>query len=112
MAKRTVKIDGTRYVLIPEAELAALEGRDFPPIAEDGTCEALSFVRASIAQDIVRERRRLGLAQKELAKMAGIRQETLSRLESGRHRPHVRTVMRVEAALARRQSKLGRSGPA
>ena len=105
MARRIIEFDGTRYVLVPEAELAALEGRDFSPVDEDGTCEALSFVRASITQDIVRERRWLGVTQEELAKMAGIRQETLSRLESARSKPSARTVKRIEAALKRRQPR-------
>ena len=50
MSRTTIEIMGTRFVLIPEAELAAIEGPDFPPIDKDGTCEALPFVRASIAQ--------------------------------------------------------------
>jgi DNA-binding XRE family transcriptional regulator len=100
-----VEIMGTRFVLIPEDELAAIEGPSLPPIAEDGTCEALPFLRASIARDIVRERRELGLTQTELAKLAGIRQETLSRLESGKHKPNVRTVERIEAALRRKRGK-------
>lgn len=103
--RATIEIQGTRYVLIPEAELEALEGPGFPPIAADGTCEALSFVRASIARDILRERHELGLTQTELAKLAGIRQETLSRLESGKHKPNVRTVERIEAALERKRRK-------
>jgi DNA-binding XRE family transcriptional regulator len=105
MSRTTIDIMGTRFVLIPEAELAEIEGPDFPPIADDGTCEALPYIRASIARDIIRERRELGLTQSQLAKLAGIRQETLSRLESGKHKPNVRTVERIEAALKRRQSK-------
>jgi DNA-binding XRE family transcriptional regulator len=99
---------GTRFVLIPEAELAAIEGPDFPPIAEDGTCEALPFIRASIARDIICERQELGLTQAQLAKLAGIRQETLSRLESGKHKPNVRTVERIEATLKKKRAN--RSG--
>jgi transcriptional regulator with XRE-family HTH domain len=60
---------------------------------------------ASIARDIVKERRALGLTQAQLAKLAGIRQDTLSRLESGKYKPIVRTVERVEAALKRKQTK-------
>ena len=105
MSRRTIDIMGTRFVLIPEAELAAIEGPDFPPIDKDGTCEALPFLRASIARDILHERRALGLTQAQLAKLAGIRQETLSRLESGKHKPNVRTVERIEAALKRKRSK-------
>lgn len=47
----------------------------------------------------------LGLTQTELAKLAGIRQETLSRLEFGKHKPNVRTVERIEAALRRKRGK-------
>jgi DNA-binding XRE family transcriptional regulator len=82
-----------------------IEGPDFPPIDKDGTCEALPFLRASIAKDILRQRRELGLTQAQLAKLAGIRQETLSRLESGKHKPNVRTVERIEAALKRKRPK-------
>ncbi len=103
MSRITIDIMGTRFVLIPEAELAAIEGPDFPPIDKDGTCEALPFLRASIARDIIRERRELGLPQSQLAKLAEIRQETLSRLESGKHKPNVRTVERIEAALKRKR---------
>jgi len=53
MSRTTIDIMGTRFVLIPEAELAAIEGPDFPPIGKDGTCEALLFLRASIASDIL-----------------------------------------------------------
>ena len=53
----------------------------------------------SIARDIIRQRRELGLTQAQLAKLAGIRQETLSRLESGKHKPNVRTIERIESAL-------------
>jgi ribosome-binding protein aMBF1 (putative translation factor) len=105
MSRPVVEIMGTRFVLIPEAELAAIEGPNFPPIENDGTCEALPFLRASIARDIVRERRERGLTQAQLAKLAGIRQETLSRLESGKHKPNVRTVERIEAALERTRRK-------
>ena len=45
MSRTTIDIMGTRFVLIPEAELAAIEGPDFPPIDKDGTCEALPFLR-------------------------------------------------------------------
>jgi hypothetical protein len=61
-----------------DATIAENEGPDFPPLDKDGTCEGLPFLRASIARDIIRERRELGLTQVQLAKLAGIRQETLS----------------------------------
>jgi predicted transcriptional regulator len=84
---------------------AISKGPSLSPIAKDGTCEALPFLRASIARDIIRERRDQGLTQAQLAKLAGICQETLSRLESGKHKPNVRTIDRIEAALKRKRSR-------
>jgi len=62
---------------------------------------ALEYVRASIARDILRERKALGLTQGQLAKLAGVRPETLCRLETGRHSPTVRTVEKIDRALRR-----------
>jgi len=73
----------------------------FPKPDKDGNVPALPYLRASIARDIVRERKALGLTQETLAKAAGIRQETLCRLEAGKHSPTVRTVERIEKALQR-----------
>jgi ribosome-binding protein aMBF1 (putative translation factor) len=110
MIRQTVEIRGKRFVMIEEAELRRLERRagrvehPLPPLPSadaKGNRPALDYIRASIARDIIRERRSLGLSQDRLAKMAGLRQETLSRLESGKHSPTVRTVEKIERALKR-----------
>src|SRR5438105_4607618 len=72
-----------------------------PPADAHGNRPALEYIRASIAREIIQERRTLGLSQERLAKLAGLRQETLSRLESGKHSPTVRTVEKIERALKR-----------
>jgi DNA-binding XRE family transcriptional regulator len=108
MIRTIIKIRGTRFVLIPEAELTAIEEAalpPLPPIAQDGTCEAFSFIRASIARDIIKERWALGLTQAQLAKLAGVRHSTLARLESGEHEPSIRVIDRVDAALKRVQAQ-------
>ena len=120
--RQTVDIEGRRYVLIEEAELRRLEGGKrgpkkgrtpgpppFPEPDEAGNVPALEFARVSIARDIARERLALGLTQAQLAKAAGIRQETLSRLESGKHSPTVRTVARIDRALKRAAQGRGQS---
>jgi DNA-binding XRE family transcriptional regulator len=101
MTKTIVEIMGTRFVLIPEAEFEELELPAYPPVAKDGTSEARSFVRASIARTLIKERRKHGLTQVQLAKLAGIRQETISRLESGKHRANPETWDQIEKALKR-----------
>ena len=112
MFRPTVEIEGKRYVLVEETEFRRLERSKgtkrkndglppLPPPDEDGNVPALEFVRATIARDILRERMALGLTQGQLAKLAGVRQETLCRLETGRHSPTVRTVEKIDRALKR-----------
>lgn len=112
MLRHTFEIEGRRYVLLPEAELRRIEGRApgrkkgskppaLPPLPEadaDGNVPALAFTRASVARDIFRERRALGLTQVELAQLSGISQETLSRIETGRHSPMLATMERIDRA--------------
>jgi predicted transcriptional regulator len=65
----------------------------------------LDYIRASIARDIIRQRKALGLTQAELAALAGVREETLCRLESGKHSPTVRTVEKIDRALKQAAKK-------
>jgi ribosome-binding protein aMBF1 (putative translation factor) len=110
MIAQSITIEGKRFVVVPEADFRRLErlastNEDrlppLPPADAKGNRPALAYVRASIARDIIRERRALGLSQQQLAKLAGLRQETLSRLESGKHSPTVRTVEKIDRALKR-----------
>ncbi len=109
MIREAMTIRGKRCVAIEETELHRLErlaGREaplppLPPADAKGTRPALEYIQASIARDIVKERRALGVSQSQLAKLAGLRQETVSRLESGKHSPTVRTVEKIDQALKR-----------
>ena len=51
-------------------------------VAADGSVDAVAYARASVARDLILARRRAGMTQGQLAKAAGVRQETVSRLES------------------------------
>jgi ribosome-binding protein aMBF1 (putative translation factor) len=107
MIREQMMIHGKRCVAIEETELRRLErlaGREspmppWPPADAKGNRPALEYIQVSIARDIIRERRSLGLGQVQLAELAGVRQETVSRLESGRHSPTVRTVEKIDKAL-------------
>jgi transcriptional regulator with XRE-family HTH domain len=68
---------------------------DYPPA--DARQPARRSV--SIARKIVEARRSAGLSQEELARRAGVRQETISRLESGKHSPTIRTIDKIDRAL-------------
>ncbi|MEX2219672.1 MAG: helix-turn-helix transcriptional regulator [Phycisphaerales bacterium] len=108
---QTIEVGGSRLVVITEREYDSLRraaGRaredDLPPLPardRDGTSPALEFIRVSIARDIIRERRALGLSQQALAKLAGVRQETISRIESGKHTASTATADKIDRALKR-----------
>lgn len=113
MHRQTVERNGKRFVLVEPGELrrlerlareAATEGTGLPPLPaadNEGNRPAVEYARASIARSIIQERRQLGLSQEELARLAGVRQETISRLESAKHSPTVRTVEKIDRALKR-----------
>jgi DNA-binding XRE family transcriptional regulator len=112
---QTLNLAGSEFVVLERSEyerLRSLErsGGDaelprWPAADDKGNRPALEFIGVSIARDIINERTALGLTQQELAKLAGIRQETLSRLETGKHAPNVRTVDKIDSALRRAQQR-------
>jgi predicted transcriptional regulator len=74
-----------------------------PPLPKPdarGNYPALAYARASLARNIIRRRQAVGLTQVELARRAGVRPETLNRLEQGRHTPTIATVDKLDRALS------------
>jgi ribosome-binding protein aMBF1 (putative translation factor) len=111
-----LELGGRRYVVLEEKEYEricrengqALEADDLPPYPKpnaDGNYPALEYVRVSLARDLIRERRALGLSQQQLAQLANVRQETISRLESGKHTADSRTVDKLWSALEAQQRR-------
>jgi DNA-binding XRE family transcriptional regulator len=107
-----LEINGKRFVLLEEASYKRLcrvavetevNEPPLPKAAADGTRPALETMRALLAQGLIRDRRAAGLTQQRLAKLAGVRQETISRIESGKHTPSVRTMQKIDRALSRRE---------
>ena len=62
---------------------------------------AVEYARASLARKLIRDRRRVGLTQIELARRSGIRPETLCRIEKGKSLPGAATFQRIHRALER-----------
>ncbi|MBI3835027.1 MAG: helix-turn-helix transcriptional regulator [Planctomycetes bacterium] len=107
-----VKLGGRDYVILPRAEFDRLTGLakvgELPTLPEadaDGNYPAVDYARASLARNIIRKRVEAGLTQRELAKRAGVRHETLFCIESGKHTPSVATITRLEKALNGRTSQ-------
>jgi DNA-binding XRE family transcriptional regulator len=71
----------------------------YPRPDSRGNFPAVEYPRISIARDILTERGRAGLSQKELAERAGIRVETLCRLEKGKHSAGLKTLLAIDRAL-------------
>lgn len=102
-------MNGKRYVLVPEDEYEMLRLRplarddaDLPPLPEigpDGTYPAIEYATVSLARKLILDRRRVGLSQAEVARRAGIRVETLNRIERAKVSPSVRTVEKIDRVL-------------
>jgi DNA-binding XRE family transcriptional regulator len=114
MAEQVVTRGGKRFVLVEErkwqrlrrlAESAQAASEpllpEYPPADSHGNRPAVAYARVSIARKIIEARKAAGLSQEQLAKLAGIRQETLCRLETGKHSPTIRTVDKIDQALKR-----------
>lgn len=70
-----------------------------PAVDANGTMDAKEALTASIAREIVSRRIKTGMTQTRLAKLSGVRLETISRLELGKHMPQQETVLRLDKAL-------------
>jgi DNA-binding XRE family transcriptional regulator len=106
MLAQTILLEGKPYVVLPRAEfdrLSALaKAGELPPLPEadaQGNYPAVEYARASLARKLIRDRVAAGLSQRELANLAGIRVETLCRIETGKHTPSVPTVDKLDRAL-------------
>ena len=110
----TIELEGRQYVILPRKEYDRMAGlariAEMPPLPaqdERGGYPAVEYIRASLARDIVRERAKLGLSQRELAKLAGLPVETLCRIETGKHTPSVASIDRIDRALKSAAKKSG-----
>lgn len=113
-----LELDGRRYVILVREEyerfLTLEKAAALPPLPEPdakGNLPAVEYARASIARDLVRRRAELGLTQRDLAKSAGVRVETLCRIETGKHTASTATLAKLEAALAATRAKAGKPTP-
>lgn len=114
-APRHLKFEGKSMIMLEQAEFDRLltkadewEPR-LPDPLPDGNYPAIEYSRISLALKIIRHRRRLGLSQAELARRAGVRLATLTRLEEGQVDPSIRTVDKIDRALQAAEAKAGKA---
>ena len=101
-----LRLEGREYVIVARAEYERLRGLArlaemprAPKADERGNFPAVDYARASIARDVVRERLKLGLTQRDLAHLARVRVETLCRIETGKHTASTATISKLDRAL-------------
>jgi DNA-binding XRE family transcriptional regulator len=106
-------LNGKRYVIVDEKYYHLLERLatktesepSLPPKNAKGNYPAAEALTVSIARDIIRRRRAAELSQAELARRAGIRPETVNRIEGGKHAPSIATVEKIDAALSKAEGR-------
>jgi DNA-binding XRE family transcriptional regulator len=114
MISQSITLNGKRYVVVPQDEYEGLrKAAQLPPLPEPdehGNYPAVAYGRASLAREIILDRIRLGLTQRELARRAGIRVETLCRIESGKVTPTITSIEKIDRAI--KQIEAGQPAPA
>jgi len=111
-----VELDGRSYVILAREEYERLLGLEkvagMPPLPEaneHGNYPAVEYLRATIGRSLVRDRVELGMTQRELAESAGVRVETLCRIETGRHTASTATIAKLDRALKRAKERTAKS---
>jgi ribosome-binding protein aMBF1 (putative translation factor) len=102
-------MNGTTFVLVPESEyrsmnMARAPTPHYPAADADGNFPAVQTGRVSIAREVIRRRETAGISQKGLAAAAGIRVETLNRIEKAKVTADTATIAKIERALKRAES--------
>ncbi|MGC8552995.1 MAG: helix-turn-helix domain-containing protein [Phycisphaerae bacterium] len=121
MSVQTVSLAGRQYVIMPKGEYdrwqrrglqAAPAGKvepdemadalpSLPLPGPDGTYPAVATGRVLLARKLIQRRWALGWPQAKLARAAGIRPETLCRIEKCHVTPDMATINKIVTALNR-----------
>ena len=92
--------DYQRLIALAEA-VAGPSMPALPTPDSRGLYPAEASARAAIARGVMSRRIAAGLSQSRLAELAGVRFETVNRLENARHMPGMATFLKIDRALTR-----------
>ena len=104
-----LELAGKQFVVIEREEFERLTGHTIdagdplPPLPApdaNGNYPAIAYGRCLLARRLVAARNRAGWSQAELARQAGLRKETIHRIEAGKNHPDESTFAKIEKALA------------
>ncbi len=94
-AYQRVRLNGTWYIIVKEDEFRALTQSK----TKNDVLDAMNISDQRLADRLLQRRQDAGLTQKDLAKLAGIRVETLNRIEKGRTTPDFKTIRKLVNAI-------------
>jgi DNA-binding XRE family transcriptional regulator len=99
-----LELDGIRYVILRESIfdqlcLKAGVARTESKTSEEHLAPAFDIDRTTLTEKLRHRRRAAGLSQAELARRAGVRAETLNRIERGHTEPDFTTIRKLVLAM-------------
>ncbi|MCF7958878.1 MAG: helix-turn-helix domain-containing protein [Phycisphaerae bacterium] len=97
-AYQRVLLDDTWYVIIKEEEFKTLTQTPKPNSKAD-ILDVMNISDQRLADRLLQRRQDAKLTQKDLAKLANLRVETLSRIEKGRTAPDFKTIRKLVNAI-------------
>ena len=97
-AYQRVRLEGNWYVIIKEDEFRALTQTRKPKRKIDAL-DTMNISDQRLADRLLQRRQDAELTQKDLARLAGIRVETLNRIEKGRTTPDFKTIRKLVKAI-------------
>ena len=106
---QTVELEGIRYAIVRQSlfsQLCQKAGVERPSDREDSLVHGFDMDRDSLAEKLVRRRKAAGLSQAELARRAGVRAETLNRIERARSTPDFSTIRKLVVAMNTAEQQL------
>ena len=112
-----MELDGIRYVILRETVFELLCQKagirlESLSTGEDASSSDFDLDQPSLPEKLVRRRQACGLSQAELARRAGVRPETLNRIERGRVTPDFATIRKLVVAMnAAEQNQAALSHP-
>jgi DNA-binding XRE family transcriptional regulator len=101
----TLNLSGRQYIILPKNEYerltrraAVIEDTELPPLPRklaEGNYPAVEAGRTVLARKLIKRRWAVGLTQAEVARRAGIRKETLCRIEKAKVTADTATVTKI-----------------
>jgi len=115
MVTGTIELEGKRFVVVPEEEYDRLCQRasvagdvDLPGLPnpdKKGNYPAVEALRVGLARKLIRRRWLVGLSQAEVARRAGIRPETLNRIEKAKVTADTGTITKIVRVLEKAERR-------